>query len=140
MSKIGCNCGATIHDTTYPLPNKGQIIRDQQYDLLTDRMAEDISQFIEAKLNGRQYEWVKQRFTEDYANLNLKDEAIANDLITGYLVKNCLNIYQCETCGRVLIESKSDKNKFYSFQPDSEDSKDLFIKEEEDSNATNGPA
>ena len=131
MSKMGCNCGSVIYDYDFPLPFKGRIIRDQQVQNFVDRIAEDIAQFIKAKLNGKQHEWIARQFTEAYAKADLTDEEIVDELVITYIFKNCLQIYQCEICSRVLIASRNDPNEFHSFLPDSEDSKDLLSLETE---------
>lgn len=135
MSKLGCPCGYTISDNTDNLPYKGLIIRDQDYESVFDSMSEDIAAFIRALLEGKRQEWLGERYSQDYAGLNLEDSEVVHDLITGYLLRRGLDIYQCERCGRIHIEDRKNKNHFFPFSADLENATGVLSvdsKKEED--------
>jgi hypothetical protein len=118
MSRIGCLCGATIHDTLFPNPDKGMIIRDQEEDALFTCQAQQIAQFVTAVAAGKREEWIAERFTPQYQQLGLSDEDIVHDLLTSCFFDYTLDMLQCEHCGRLRIQEAHGVNSYHSFHPD----------------------
>ena len=98
---IRCKCGNIIHDNTDRIPYKGYIISDNEYFKMLD-LADEM---IESPVKNR--------------------EALAMTFRTniGSYIK-IKNIYQCEQCGRILIEDKN--NHYCSFSPDGNDNRKLL--------------
>ncbi len=115
MSKLGCECGSVISDTTDNIPYKGSIIRDQDDEALYDSVANDISAFIEALLQGKGEEWVRSYFLSGYPVDNIKNEEVVSDIISRHLLSHRLDIYQCMECGSIKIQKAPESEIFSSF-------------------------
>lgn len=113
MSKLGCECGGTIYDQTDFIPYKGDIIRDQDYELVFDTIAEDVNSFIEAVLHGKRDEWIRNYFLPGYPHVVNSD--VVSDIISRHVRRCALTIYQCLQCGSIKIQSSSHSNTFNSF-------------------------
>ena len=123
MSKLSCECGNTISDSTDNIPYKARFIRDEDYHL-KDKTLIDICSFIEAYKNGEKENWIRNYFGND-ADVNIRNEWI----LIHIEMKNELNIedviYQCEECGRIKIETRNENN-FASFIPENGNWKDIL--------------
>jgi hypothetical protein len=121
MSKIACKCGRSITDQTDRIPNKGAIIRDQNKADLYDGMANDINSFIDALSQGKRVEWIHEyylRFHPDDSPVEaIKNEDILSTILSRHIAKE-LCIYQCVSCGGLMIESEPFSNTFESFTAD----------------------
>ncbi len=115
MSKLGCECGGTISDTTDNIPYKGTIIRDQDQEALYDQMASDLNAFMDAILQGKREEWISRYFLPGYPVENIKNEEVFSDILSRYVIAPGLDIYQCMECGSVKIQRVPESNIFASF-------------------------
>jgi len=115
MSKLGCECGGIISDTTGNIPHKGSIIRDQDEEALYDSVAKDISAFINALLQGKREDWIRSYFLSGYPAASIENEEVISDIISHHLLPRRLDIYQCMECGSIKIPKALESNKFSSF-------------------------
>ncbi|HEV2803278.1 MAG TPA: hypothetical protein VGW12_22650 [Pyrinomonadaceae bacterium] len=115
MSKLGCECGSTISDTTDNIPYKGAIIRDQDKEALYDQMASDLNAFMKAVLQDKRDEWLRHYFLPGYPVENIKDEEVFSDILFRYVISPSLDIYQCMECGSIKIQTEAASNTFASF-------------------------
>ena len=119
--KIRCECGHITVDQSDNLPYKAHLIPDTQMEHIFGGAAE-LSDFIEAIGKGKRSEWIEKKFGEDYPK-ELSNSAILSDLIMSKLKTR--NMYQCERCGRLLLENPD--GKFQSFYPEEGGSKGVFL-------------
>jgi hypothetical protein len=115
MSKLGCECGGIISDTTDNIPYKGSIIRDQDDEALYDSMAADIGAFINALLQGEREKWIRGYFLPGYPVEGIGDEEVVSDIFSRHLLPRRLDIYQCMECGSIKIQKAPESNEFSSF-------------------------
>ena len=121
-----CRCGEVIRDQADNLPHKGYIFADTEYFDLFDRITADITSFIEARVAGREREWIAQYFLKGYPCT--KDDDIVHDIITRHLIPGDRDVYQCPKCGRIHVERREDSSRLDSFAPDETPHKDVFAK------------
>lgn len=127
MGKIGCNCGDTILDRADNLSYKADIIPDTGQDALFDRLDELIDSFVEAVKKNEKEGWMRHNnLTAPYPQ-DLSASSMINDLFYNHYLDKTKEIFQCENCGRILIQ-KSKTNQFISFRPETEDWKDVLNK------------
>ena len=126
MGIMGCRCGHTIRDVSDEHPYAASLIPDKQLHLFAISLADEVSQYIEAKVQGNQDVWLNNRFWSDYTDWDkLSDSAVIEDILFEHY--GCaIMIYQCENCGRVLIQSRSNPNVYCSFAPETPDSQGLL--------------
>jgi hypothetical protein len=117
MSKLGCTCGATIRDQASNLPNKGHVLRDQDVDALAEFVTEGLSSFVRACCEGKRREWIDQHFLPGYP-LDQPDGEVIHDYVFSRLLDRTIDIYQCEACGRILMQYGDDANRFRVFAPE----------------------
>src|SRR5438309_66161 len=114
MGRIGCLCGAIIHDTLTPNPEKGHIIRDEEEDALFACQSQEVAEFIAAIREGKSEQWVAEKFTPGYQRLSLSDDDIVHDLLIRSFFEYTLRLYQCERCGRLRIQEAHGVNSYHS--------------------------
>lgn len=115
MSKLGCECGGVISDTTDDIPYKGSIIRDQDEEVLYDGVVNDINAFMDALLSGKREEWIRGYFLSGYPVESIRNDEVISDIITRHLAPRRLDIYQCLECGSIKIQEAPESNVFSSF-------------------------
>lgn len=126
MGIMGCKCGHTIRDVTDTHPYAAMILPDKQDYMFARSLAADISQYIEAKVQGQQDVWLNNRFWSGYTDWDkLDDSEVITDLVYQHY-RRAIQIYQCENCGRILIQSRSNQSFFCSFAPETPDSQGLL--------------
>ncbi|MDW3649516.1 MAG: hypothetical protein R8P61_20770 [Bacteroidia bacterium] len=118
--KIRCECGHIIVDQSDNLPYKAHLIPDTQMEGIFEGAAK-LSDFIEAIGKGKRSDWIEENFGEEYPK-ELTNTAIISDLIMSKLKTR--NMYQCESCGRVLIEKSVGAFEF--FYPEGKEAKGIL--------------
>ncbi len=122
--KFKCRCGHIVVDRDSDLPYKGEIIRDQSYEDFYEKSSLLAGEFIKAINEGRRQDWIKSFY--EGRDLNVSDSGVISDIYCRASVENGLNIFQCESCGRIFIEKHSDSNAFVCFKPVSDDWKGVL--------------
>ena len=116
--KLGCVCGHVISDITDNLPYKASFRLDVDEDAFYEKIMEGFRSFLQAIREDRRNEWLKEWCSESgyegYVRLNLSDEDVFHDFLSGLLISCERTIYQCTECGRIHIELED--NTFYRFQ------------------------
>jgi hypothetical protein len=121
MSKILCGCGHTIVDQTDHLPFKAHYVKDQDVEGYY-KYFDDVKGFLVALKKGNRIAWIQSNFGHEYP-IDIDDASIIHDI----LLRDERIIYQCENCGRLLIQNW-ETNTFISFYPEDENSNGLFSK------------
>ena len=116
MSKLGCECGNIISDTTDNIPYKGVIIRDQDVErVFDDGIANDIDDFIKAISQDKREEWLRDYFLSGYPFSEVSNLEAISDIISRRFIERKLDVYQCMSCGSIKIQNGSSSNIFNSF-------------------------
>ena len=116
--KFQCECGHIIRDQTDYLPYKAKFIPDEDEGADFEAVIKNLAAFITAREAGKQYEFLRIHFGEDYPK-GLTTEDIISDLLTRR-DRSARSIYECEICGRVFIQKHSeiDKNVYGAYIPE----------------------
>jgi len=117
MSKLGCQCGHVISDTTDFIAYKARFLRDEDSEIL-DLINADICSFMEAYKEGKKAEWISNYFGKN-ADKNMRNDWVIMNIQSHYEVPHEGVMYQCEKCGRIKIETLLD-NYYASFAPEGE--------------------
>jgi hypothetical protein len=123
MSKIVCNCGNIIVDQTDDLIYKASFICDQNTENISERNLV-LAEFIKAIKNNDRIKWLEKYFGGSIYNM-INDEEIINDILLKCEARYQGIIYNCEKCGRIMVE-KDKNNNFISFIPEKDNWKDIF--------------
>ncbi|MBK7382556.1 MAG: hypothetical protein IPI81_04365 [Flavobacteriales bacterium] len=99
MSKLRCNCGHVIVDQTDDLPYKAEIVPDQNYGAIFDAVTDSVCK-------------------EDTSSGQA-------DAFTGVWIANTKRMYQCEVCGRILIQTGSG-DRYMSFLPEDQEGRNII--------------
>lgn len=117
MSRVACTCGHIIRDQTDNLPNKATFIKDKDFEQYLDDGQNIVKDAIENIEKGAS----SQRLHENTCHFNdyvpPTWEAIVDNLMRTYY-RYKLDIYECENCGRILIQ-KANSESFVSFSSES---------------------
>lgn len=118
MAKTRCQCGSTILDQSDNIPYKGAIIRDQDKMNLYQSLERDITSFIDAISLSRREEWIDENYLR-YDQDERPAAVIKNNDVIGFILARHLTrelcIYQCLSCGSVMIETSPFSNTFAIF-------------------------
>lgn len=116
--KFLCTCGHVIRDQTDSLPYKAHFLPDEDQEVVFEAVIDRLEAFMTARETGQQEEFLRTHFGETYPR-DLDTRSILNDLLVGVILAARL-IYECENCGRVLIQkqSASGKNVYNSYLPE----------------------
>jgi hypothetical protein len=133
MSKLGCMCGHNISDQTDFLPYKAYIREDEDIQKPIELLADILARYYEARQQGQGDEFVKEfeigrGEPEDYAAIQAKylhDKPLRDvlfHLIYPFWNNFDRSIYECERCGRLLVELEDGKSVeggiFVTYQPE----------------------
>jgi hypothetical protein len=119
MSRLGCRCGHIIRDQTNSLPYKGSVLPDVRHDLFFNWVSHETQSYVAAALGGSADQWLLDKgYTPDYVALKLNHGEVLHDHIHTHYLDLKRDIYECEACGRIHMETMSDNN-FVSYMPDS---------------------
>jgi hypothetical protein len=125
MSKMLCSCGHVICDQTDNLPYKAELYPDTDTEALWDGIVSAAMSLLKALGSGERLRWMKEHFLPGYPT-NVSDEGMLSDAITGIAARLKRDVYQCELCGRLYIQTSSKTNTFVVFLPESPDARNCL--------------
>jgi hypothetical protein len=105
--KIGCRCGHVIRDQTDELPYKAHVLKDQDYPGVLEGIISELEDYIDGFRKGLRDGTTKLRDTRVIMNAWIK-----------YFQKHCVDIYECEACGRLLLGRDTKSNEFAFYVPE----------------------
>src|SRR5215471_18980234 len=117
MSKLGCPCGHTIVDQTDDLPYKGRIVVDQLDHTFGETVSTEAVLFAQALAEGQLDAWIRRHFLPGFPK-DVEPSTIFY-LFLSRLENDCsVQIYECEECGRLLVQKEHGSDQFIGYQPD----------------------
>jgi hypothetical protein len=125
VSKLGCTCGNVIIDQTDDLPNKGRILKDQDKEKVFGEIASALAAYFAAFESGNLDEWLQQYPWAREKNHEFVIFGMVAEWCRGFAV----DIYECEACGRLLVQEKHLSQQFVSYSPDASDERRLLASE-----------
>lgn len=120
MSKLKCSCGYVIADQKNNLAYKANYLPDRSREDFSQDIVRIVKSFNEAKDNGQKKDWISENFTVPPYPTDLPDHEMIWDLIHNSFIGKTATIYQCDACGRILIQRGRTDN-FISFKPETKD-------------------
>jgi hypothetical protein len=118
MSKIGCQCGHVISDNMYIVPYKSSLLKDSDKVNFFDWVTGEIQSYVLAVQASTATQWLLDRgYGKDYVDLNLDHGNVLHDHIYSHYLGFNKDVYECEQCGRLHIQTK--ENLFSVYSPDS---------------------
>jgi hypothetical protein len=118
MSKIRCVCGHVIRDQTNALPYKAAALLDVDQEELMDWVVTELRTYVDAVASRKVDEWLSVRgCRHEYLDLKLNHGEILFDQVLSRFGGFEKSIYECESCGRLLVEGAD--NQFLTYSPDS---------------------
>jgi hypothetical protein len=125
MSKMLCSCGHVIRDQTDRLPYKAELYPDVHSEALWDGIVSVAMSLLEALRTGERLRWMREHFLAGYP-ADVSDDGMLSDAITGVAARLKRDVYQCERCGRLYIQTSSTMNTFVVFSPESPDARNCL--------------
>jgi hypothetical protein len=125
--------------TVFPNPNSGRIVRDQDAGRYNYEVGQDVSGFIQARLEGHRREWIAERYSitlDSEPNklvdilLDITDAQVVEDIMLYH--RHYLALVQCPYCGRLWVQEEPGVNKYLSFKPEGEWKRVLMVHEIEE--------
>lgn len=119
MSKVRCPCGHIIVDQTDNLPYKGKYFADGDYAASFGRHITFCAEYVQAREEGRQAEFLTHTLGETYPTA-LNGARVIGDDVAGLWAVFGHRMYECEQCGRLLIQPILGRNQLISYLPETE--------------------
>jgi hypothetical protein len=121
MSKFRCACGHIIVDNGQFEHIKGHILRADSFDDAYEKPCATVAEFIRAVGGGKRKEWIERFYEQPY--FEIEDSSVVFDIFNYARLQCDLDIYQCETCGRIFIERETQQKSgtLRSFKPEDSD-------------------
>jgi len=94
-----------------------------------DCLVEETQSYVEAAMLGQTRQWLLTKgYTEEYANLDLPHGHVLHDHIHKHYLAVKRDMYECEQCGRILVETRD--NRFASFSADAGECTHVLARDE----------
>jgi len=116
VSKIGCACGHVILDQTDDLPYKATLLPDVHCDEYWNLANLEIQSYFDAAQSGSLNEWLAARGLS-FSGVSSNHGSILRRRLSSLYSMFSKDVYECESCGRLHVESEG--NDFVSYSPDS---------------------
>lgn len=120
MSKLRCLCGHQIIDQTDYLPYKAYFITDEDEEDVFQLTVSAIEKFILACEQDRLEEVFGQGFLEVYPKDSGLKDFLHDTLAAGYFGSS-RDLYECEQCGRIWIQSRDKSGQFFPYKPEEDE-------------------
>lgn len=119
MGRMACGCGHVMSDVQAPCPTTGQIAGDVFEEAALRDWVRTVASFLSALRDGRRLDWFKRhpRFVKC---ADLPDEDIVDDLLDAYR-SGRRSAWECESCGRLWIQTRPYENEWLCFRPEPDD-------------------
>ena len=117
MSKLLCLCGHIIVDQTDFLPFKATFLADQDQGDFFRASARKTVQDIQQKMKSLAgYNGELETFWESSSQKEL--EEVIRDTFAAHYFTLARDMYECEVCGRIWLQSKEQPQIFLPYQPE----------------------
>ena len=113
--KLQCECGHLIVDQTDYLPYKARLAKDQDYNRTWAAARDDLAELLAGDDKKREA-WVAERFP---GLSTASAAAVLGAYFTRMQRAYMPLIYECQQCGRLMIERGPGTNTYVSFTPSS---------------------
>lgn len=120
MSKLRCLCGHVIVDQTDYLPYKAYFIADEDEEDFFQSAVSAIAEFVLVREQGKLEEVYGRRFVEVYSKDSGLKDFLHDTLAAGY-VGSGRELYECEQCGRICIQSRDKDEQFFPYRPEKDE-------------------
>jgi hypothetical protein len=117
MSKLRCDCGHVIVDQTDFLPYKASLLADEDSEAFWTELSRGLAELLVAVREGRREEWQRAHLSGPPL-LELTDEELISDFMASLGLRYMRTSYQCEGCGRLLVEDPRRDNGYLAFVPE----------------------
>ncbi|WP_406699675.1 hypothetical protein V5E97_12525 [Singulisphaera sp. Ch08] len=117
MSKMGCECGNILSDFVYPCPTEAMVIGEQDLEFVEMSFQSQVENFLVAVRDHCREAWLVEQFGTNYP-MDCSDAEVISDLLTRAQNPYVLSITECESCGRLHVQTSPESNKYLSFAPD----------------------
>ncbi len=118
MEEIKCTCGHLLSNNSDQLPYGAWVIPDQQTEAGFETIIKVIDEVLESKRTGELVEGLQGHF-QDFSSFEANPESL--NVIQVLITKSAdvgREMYECEACGRLLVENGDD---FLIYQRESAD-------------------
>jgi hypothetical protein len=113
----GCTCGDEMAwDVTDNLPNKAYFLPDEDVGHALDALWAGVAEFIEARERGEQEQYLTYN-AGVFRNLSVRD--LLHQLFLSPTVEFGRRMYECEHCGRIMLQAVPDKDDWVYYYPES---------------------
>jgi hypothetical protein len=113
--KLTCDCGHVIVDQTDYLPYKALLARDEDFDRIWTTASEDLVKSLVADPAKR-----KEELGDRFQGISSSsDEWVITTYLGRLRREHMLRVYECERCGRLLVQRGPRAQMYVSFIPSS---------------------
>lgn len=129
MTKMRCSCGHVIRDNTDHLPYKAYFHPDEDTYISHDVMTDTLAEYIAARARNQEVEFLRDldiKRGEDPYRATWRANSLAGaplpevigNLLGAFYEDYERTIYECESCGRLLVQTEG--NRYESYLPETD--------------------
>jgi hypothetical protein len=115
MSKLVCSCGNVIPDQTDYLPYKGEVLKNQDREAFMCGVTGSLAEYIAGVRSRNLDEWHRER---PWVQPGASDLTVLWAFLGWFRRKYCVDVYECESCGRLWVQSGTGSQRFIPFAVD----------------------
>ena len=119
MSKFLCHCGNIISDVVVPCPFTGEIKWDDEMDAEENERTENLKEFLTALENGRDKEWIRSFFGEQYAASYPSGMTVVHaieDIYSRSALERHRGVIRCGECERLYLQTEPYVNEWICYE------------------------
>lgn len=118
--KIRCLCDNIIYDQREDLPYTAEYIPDQDYEADKGTTIRFLAEMVRSWAAGEWEKFLDTHFSVKYPH-DLPIDSIVSDFLTRQEILFRHNMYECDTCGRLWLQTHPDKDEYVSYLPETEE-------------------
>jgi hypothetical protein len=120
MEPVQCRCGHVLPDVSDRLPYKAYFHTDEDDEAFWDGIVRETLGLLKAVKDGDKQRGIMNRMLPNQEQ-PATDAELLSEALGEHAARYLRNIYQCEACGRLLVETKARSGTYRYFVPEDDD-------------------
>lgn len=117
MSKLHCKCGHTIVDQTDFLPNKAEVLSDEDSERIWDSAAEAVADFVSQRGEAARRRWIAEQLGA-HPPSDVDDADVIYRILRRAPLHLGRTLYECSACRRLWLQVRPAENRWLSYSPE----------------------
>ncbi len=121
MPTVQCRCGHVLPDVSDRLPYKAYLHVDEHDELYWDGIVRETLGLLRNARRQTERQGVLDRMLPGAPDADVDDAAALADALSEHAARYTRQVYACEACGRLLVETAPGSGDYRSFVPEDDE-------------------